>query len=313
MSLSKRLVEALFLVCLGAAMSVERPKDDDALQEFLIWQSKDVAAVEQRFRATMAAYPDGSSEQAQVATQVARTLGLQQRFDEGHALLDQLAPRLDALPPIVTVRYLLERGRLFNSGKQKDKARPLFEQAWDKARSIEADYLAVDAAHMVPFTVPPAEQLAWNLKAVAYAEASRQPRAKRWLASLYNNIGMAYQDMGQYEPALAYFEKQLAERRQQGHDGRVRVARWMVAHVHRLMGRHDKALAEQLALERDNAAAGEVDGYVFEELAELYLAHQQVDEARRYFGLAHAALSQDAFLQRDQAERLARMKQLAGQ
>jgi len=51
------------------------------------------------------------------------------------------------------VRYLLERGRTFNSAGEKDRARPLFVQAWEIAGAAGLEGLAVDAAHMVPIVV----------------------------------------------------------------------------------------------------------------------------------------------------------------
>jgi hypothetical protein len=57
------------------------------------------------------------------------------------------------------------------------------------------------------------------------------------------------------------------------------VARWQVANVLRLLGRADEALAMQTALERDTAAAGAPDPYVYEELALLQAARGQADAA----------------------------------
>jgi hypothetical protein len=56
------------------------------------------------------------------------------------------------------------------------------------------------------------------------------------------------------------------------------VARWMVAWTLRALQRVDEALQMQLQLERDNAAAGAPDPYVFEELEQLY--RLKGDEAR---------------------------------
>ena len=38
------------------------------------------------------------------------------------------------------------------------------------------------------------------------------PHAKKWLGSLYNNIGWTYHDLQQYEAALAIFQKALVWR-----------------------------------------------------------------------------------------------------
>lgn len=53
---------------------------------------------------------------------------------------------------------------------------------------------------------------------------------------------------------------------------RAQIARWHVANVPRLEGQRDEAMAMQLALERDAAAAGEPGSHVYDELALLYAA-----------------------------------------
>jgi len=304
---------AVALACLlpVASWAAEPFKTEGDLANFLIWNIEQPVPAEKQFRDAMTAYAPDSPEYAEITTQLARALGLQQKFKEAHALLDALEPRLSNLPPVVAVRVHLERGRLFNSNHEQAKAKPLFEQAWNEARAAHRDYLAVDAAHMMAFVVPPEEQLDWNKKALDYAEASTMPRAKRWLASLYNNVGMAYQDMGKYDDALAAFNRALAERQKMDEPGEIPVARWMIAHVYRLMGRNDEALAEQLSLEKAMLASGDIDGYVYEELAELYLAKGEKKLAKRYFGLAYDELSIDIWLARDEPDRLARMKRLS--
>ena len=294
-----------------AVLAAERFKSDEALANFLVWNIEQPAPAEKQFREAMTAYPPDSPEYAEIATQLARALGLQQKFKDAHALLDGIEPHLATLPPVVTIRVHLERGRLFNSNHEQAKAKPLFEQAWNEARAAHKDYLAIDAAHMMAFVVPPEEQLEWNRKALDYAEASSMPRAKRWLASLYNNVGMAYQDMGKYDDALRAFNRALEERRKMDEPSEVAVARWMIAHVYRLMGRNDEALAEQQALEKAMLASGDIDGYVYEELAELYLAKDDKKQAKRYAGLAYDELSTDIWLVRDEPERLARLKRLS--
>jgi electron transport complex protein RnfB len=56
-----------------------------------------------------------SREALEIDTQIARALGLQRRFDAAHATLDAVSPGLAAVDPRVRVRYLLERGRAYNS------------------------------------------------------------------------------------------------------------------------------------------------------------------------------------------------------
>jgi hypothetical protein len=106
-----------------------------------------------------------------------------------------------------------------------------------------------------------------NRAALAFAGAADDPRARRWAASLLNNIGMAHADAGDFASALTAFREALDERRRTGSAAEVRVARWMVAWALRNLGRRDQALEIQQALKDELVAAGEADPYVDEELA----------------------------------------------
>ena len=54
-----------------------------------LWDFDDPAGSEQRFRS--AAETAEGADRLVLLTQVARALGLQERYDEGHAILDDLA------------------------------------------------------------------------------------------------------------------------------------------------------------------------------------------------------------------------------
>ena len=280
------------------------------------WNYGKPAESEARFRALLAGpRAQDPAFRLEVETQLARALGLQAKFDDAHGVLDGVEAALAAHPAWtrIRVRYLLERGRAFNSAKRPAEARPLFLAAWDLGREAREDGLAVDAAHMVAIVEPEAAaQEAWNGKAIAYAEASADPAAKKWLGSLLNNLGWTYHDSGRAEQALGLFEKALAwHRARQTGEGEF-VARYMVARCQRTLGRHEEALAGQQALAADRALAGaEEDGYVVEEVAENLLALGRQAEARPHFARAHALLSQDAWLVGNEPQRLARLAERA--
>ncbi len=269
----------------------------DDLHDFdALWNYDDPAATEQQFRALLprAEQGDDRSYHAQLLTQIARTQGLQGKFADAHATLDAaqalLAPELS----VARIRYLLERGRVFNSSQQVEQAQPLFEQAWEQAQAGQQDFYAIDAAHMLAIIAAPEQQLAWNLRALTLAEQSQQPRARTWMGSLYNNIGWTHHEAGRYEQALDMFQKALREREATGHAEQIRIARWCVARGQRSLGQFEAALATQRELLAELELAGEKDGYVFQELAENLLALNQPAAAQTYFELAHAELSRDA-------------------
>lgn len=207
-----------------------------------LWDYDDPAGTEHRFRDLL---PQLEHTQAYwpLLTQLARTLGLQGRFEEAHEWLDQVEgaePRPDTL---AWVRYLLERGRLFNSAGRPDQAQPFFAEAWQLAVPAGIDSYAVDAAHMLAIVAPAPEQISWNEQAIALAQASPDPAARNWLGSLYNNLAWTYHDLGHYPTALALFEQALAFRQQQGRPKQIHIAQWCVARCLRSLGRPQEALA----------------------------------------------------------------------
>lgn len=287
--------------------------DDTELADFdALWDYNDPAATETVFRALLPAAPAGSGYQVELLTQIARTQGLQRRFDDAHQTLDEAEHLLaaSAVGERARVRYLLERGRVFNSSKQKERAVPLFQQALAAAQAAGEDFYAVDAAHMLGIAEPPERQTEWHLRAIALAEQSSQPRARGWLGSLYNNLGWTLHDQGQHAEALDLFEKALAFRQEQGKARETRMAQWAVARALRSLGRVDEALAIQRDLLAQHAANGTTDGYVQEEIAECLVLLDQDAEAQPFFAQAYAALSQDAWLAENEPERLRRLKEL---
>lgn len=229
-----------------------------------LWDFADPAKSESRFRdALRTATGDWRLE---LQTQIARTYSLRSRFADAHRLLDEIEPQLAASGLKPRLRYLLERGRTFNSAGNKAAARPLFLQAWELGSSDGEESLAIDAAHMVAIVDGGEKGLDWNRRALAMTEKARDPLARRWKASLLNNIGVELKELGRYDEALAVFQQALAAYQERGEPRTIRIARWMIGNTLRLMGRYDEALAIQRDLERELKAMGEVDPYVDEEL-----------------------------------------------
>lgn len=226
-----------------------------------LWDFDDAAASEQRFRDLAATTDEPLATYAR--TQVARALGLQERYDDARAVLDDLAPA----DPEGRVRVALERGRLLRSGGDPDGARPYFESAAAEAGAARLEELEVDALHMVALVAAPAERLAAHHAALARARAATEAAARDWDASLLNNIGMEHADAGDHGAALGAFEEALAARERIGDPARTRVARWMVGWSLRNLGEVDRAREVQLALKAELDAIGEQDPYVDEELA----------------------------------------------
>jgi tetratricopeptide (TPR) repeat protein len=275
-----------------------------------LWDYSAPDKTETKFREILSGV--SGNERLELLTQIARTQGLQRKFDDAHQTLEEVERHLGNNLSRVHVRYLLERGRVFNSSRQQEKAKPYFEQAFEEAKQLHEDFYAVDAIHMLAILADPASALTLNLRAIQLAESSQQERAHNWLGSLYNNMGWTYHDMGNYESALDMFEKAEAFRRSKGETGSIRVATWAVARALRSLNRVEEALSRQQLLEKEFESVNETDGYVFEEIGECLLLLNRTEEARPYLAKAYKVLSEDGFLVENESERLDRLKKLGG-
>lgn len=250
----------------------------------------------------------------ELKTQIARTHSLAGEFDEAHAILNAVEADIEDHMGKVRIRYLLERGRTFNSAGDKDKARPLFTKAWEIGKAAGEDFLAVDAAHMVAIAAADSDEAnRWNLSGLEHARQSADERARGWVGSLTNNMGWTAFDAGKLSEALALFEESRDHFLGRELPARARIARWSIARVKREQGAIDEALAMQLEIRDENETAGQPDGFCFEELGELYLLKDDRAAASENFAHAHALLSLDAWFVKNEAARLARIETLSVQ
>jgi tetratricopeptide (TPR) repeat protein len=150
-----------------------------------LWDFDDPVASEARFREAAAQALSPAREV--LLSQVARALGLQQRYDEAHAVLDGLGEPL----PEVGVRRLLERGRLLRSAGEPEASRPAFAEAVALARGagLEAhvergDWRAALAAFDAAMT------------ARARIGEDERTRVARWM------VGWALRNLGRIDMAL---------------------------------------------------------------------------------------------------------------
>jgi len=278
-----------------------------------LWNYNEPGETEQKFREILANTNEQEDPgyELELRTQIARTLNLQQKFEDAHKLLDQIESELKPDFPIAKIRYLLERGRTLNSSGKQEESLPLFLEAWESGLEVKADFYAVDAAHMLGIAAPQDQQLLWNEKAMDLAEKSLDKRAQGWLGSLYNNIGWTYHDMQEFDKAMAVFLKAHEWREAHEQIIETQIAKWCVARTHRSLGNVNKALTMQYELEKEMLAAEQdEDGYVSEEIAECLTLQGKPEEAAPYFMKAWTILSQDIWLKQNEVERLDRLKKL---
>lgn len=166
-----------------------------------LWDFSNPAGSEARLRRAAGEQAD-TAARAELGTQVARALGLQERFAEAHEILDGI----DVSDDVVAARAALERGRLHNSAGDPERAVAYFLAAADAATAAGSVFLQVDALHMLAIAEP-AEVQEWTDAALAVLEGVDDARTLRWRVSLHNNAGWAHFDAGRFGEALASFER----------------------------------------------------------------------------------------------------------
>lgn len=262
------------------------------------WNFGDPAASRTKFEDLLSQGQDDELAN-EIKCQIGRTYGLEGNFDQAHQLLDSLTIQDDT-----TLRswacWHLEKGRTLNSSGSKQEARPLFE----KAAESQWQDLRIDALHMLAIVSSGEEALSWNQTALKEASAATMPQARRWVGSLSNNLGWSLHDLERFDEALEVFktaETFFAEKGGQQHH----IAKWAVARCLRSQSRHEEALEILLALD------GAADGYVPEEIGENYLSLGESEKAKEQFKLAYDLHSQDDWVLKNEADKLARLKELS--
>lgn len=304
------------LLIAGCASISTTEKQVKSLPDFdTLWDYQNPKQTEIKFRELIPIAKESGdvSYYAQLLTQIARTEGLQRKFEDAHKTLDIIEPLLTDELVVARVRYLLERGRVYNSSNHPDRAKPFFLEAWKLAEVNKEDFYAIDAVHMLQIIEVPEKKLEWANIAIRMAEKTTDERAKNWLGSLYNNTGWAYNGLKQYDKALEMFKKSLKWQEEKGDVYGTIIAKWTIARTYRSLDRIDEALEIQRALAKEIEQKGlETDGYVYEELGECLLLLEKKEEARKYFKIAYDFLSKNEWLKANEPERLERLKELGG-
>jgi len=303
---------ALFLICAALLGGCMKPEVE--LPDFnKMWDYSNPAETEVKFQDLVEdAKANDKGYYAELLTQIARTQGLQRRFEEADKTLAQAEEFATEKYPTVKIRYMLEKGRVLNSSGKGEESIPVFKEAYDFGLKHKLDFYTLDAAHMMGIVNMPELQLSWNLRALKIAETSDDNRVKGWLGPLYNNIGWTYHDLDRYEDALELFIKGYDWRVSVNDKNGARIGKWTIGRAQRSLKRYDEALKTQMEVQDDFVQAGlEPDGYLYEEMAELHLVKGQADIARKYFELAWEKLSKDKWMLDNEPERMNRLKKMA--
>lgn len=196
------------------------------------WNFGDPVATRAVFESLLPTLAD-RAEQLDVHAQIARTYSLSGANQE---CLDYLKPVWDeglALGGRAAASSMIEAARAYRGLGMLEKARQGFE---DVSLNGPED-LRVDALHMLAIISEGHQRTTYNQQAIALARTSKDDWTRRWIGSLYNNMGWTHFDAGELEEALEYFESGLLARYEFGQEERVREAKWCIGHTLCKMGR----------------------------------------------------------------------------
>lgn len=265
-----------------------------------LWVRGDPAASEARMQAML---ETASGDDALIIlTQIARTWVFRKDFERAREILGEIEPRIGKAGPEAQVRFWLELGRSYASHQQppetrtdatRASARKAYETALSLSQAAALDALTVDALHMLPFVeTEPSRQLYWTERALDAVLESDQAAARRWEASIRNNLGETLFELTRYREALAQFERALALReRDAAAPATVRDASWHVARTLRMLGELERALRIQQRIADEAYAADAQRHYIHDELSLLYGALGDPERAL-HFAEHSAALKQ---------------------
>lgn len=291
------------------------PADSAHIQEVLpdfnkLWNFGKPQETEKKFRELLpsAESAGNPSYLAQLLSQIARTLSLQAKFKETHEILDRVEKMLTPDLKLARVRYLLERGRTFNSSDQQDKALPLFIEAYELGAAIKEMKYAIDAVHMIAIAKKdPKDQIEWNLKGIEMAQADRNSQS--WLHALYNNIGESYLLTKEYKTAASYFHKLAELQKENGGEADIYTLKDEAKAI-RLSGNPNEALAIIEPIFQKLISEKQDNGWIREEIAENYYALEKKAEAKLHFIKAFELLSKDEYCIQYEQDKLKHLKEM---
>src|SRR5438132_2027549 len=275
-----------------------------------IWDFDHPGLTEKKFRELLPAAIDSLdiSYLAELLTQIARAEAMQRKFQEAQKTLDRVEKALPKADQRVSVRYVLERGRVLSLSGKPREAQPRLREAFNLALMLKMDLHAIDAARMMA-VAEPEKTVEWNMKALDLAEKWADEGGNKAKGPLYGSIGWNHFERKEYQGALFMFQKALQFTDQLGDPLKMRTAKWPVAKVLRVIEHTEEALDMQRKLFEEYQEEGKRNGYVYEEKAECLLVMRQVQEAEGWFAAAYAELSRDPRISREQ-NRLNRLKEL---
>ncbi|MHC4952825.1 MAG: tetratricopeptide repeat protein [Planctomycetota bacterium] len=229
---------------------------------------------------------------AEAAAMAARGYLIRDKKDEGRPWLVRAKERATHAEPKAWSRYLGVLGRFQWQDDNKPEATKTFVEMYHYCVAKKLHSRAVDAAHMVGITGTSEQQVEWAKKGIEAAEAGG---LDGWLGPLWNNLGVTYQEKGDWKEALSCYRKARVYHWKVGSERNKLVADWAVGMALRESGEVKKAQqwlrpvlawAERWHSERPGVERGEWIGLACRELG--YAELDLYEKDRRKTRLAEA-------------------------
>lgn len=232
-----------------------------------------------------------NSGETEALAMIARTYLIMNEPDSAFTWLQQAENIANNHEPKGWSRYQAVKGRYLWQKNQLDEATQLFKDLYDYCVKNEMAERAVDAAHMVAITGSPQEQVEWGKKGIAQAEAGH---IERWLGPLWNNLGATYEDLKQYDSALAAYQKARDYHYKYGTPRNKVIADYAVGHILVKMGRYSEAgdLLKPVLKQCEDAQDHEFIGLTCRDLGDIGYASGNYEEAMELYVRAKALLEE---------------------
>lgn len=165
---------------------------------------------------------------------VARMDSATQALAEARSEIDAaLAEVPEGVEPRTTARLRQVEAIITREEGRREEATLKFIALYDFCMQSELFDAAIDAAHHVAIAGDLEQQVAWAKKGIAAAEAGDK---RAWLAVLWNNLGVTYEDLKQPANVLEAYEKARTYHYETGGPVQKLAADWAVGRAWRLNG-----------------------------------------------------------------------------
>lgn len=234
---------------------------------------------------------NNNSGATEALSMIARTYLISNEIDSATELLRQAEKIADNHEPKGWSRFQAVRGRYLWQQNQLDEATQLFKRLYEYCVKNDLPERAIDAAHMVAITGSPQEQIEWGRKGIEQAESKH---IDRWLGPLWNNLGATYEDMNEYDSALAAYQKAREYHYKFGTERNKVIADYAVGHILVKLGRYDEAggWLKPVLARCEETQDHEFVGLTCRDLGDIGYASRNYDEALELYVRAKALLEE---------------------